>query len=423
LFKLFLFFKLKGILKMALYPQLQAGTGTNGINANLFPFEVVNKLFREWVQITPLFNLIGSEPTRPIVRREMQPGKGAEWRVGKLQALDYKNPVVNFDQRRGNAQQQTVNYDKVESDFKSFLVQIKLYDILRYATPIDLPPEASRQLVEAFSRCLNYDLFNAMTTDAYPALKTGSALVGNVAGNYPSYDRVVMPVAAGTLVTRANYQANATFPTLLNGMQTSAATVYTGSGLSAKHLETLKQYAERGNASDIAPNTEDAIQPAYVRSKAGWPMNKYIYLAHPQTLTSLFSDPLFANSTFNRGTVIDPENTPQTLNGADYVGEYRGIAIYSCRDLYSYAVTSADGNKQAAWNLFLGAGAVSLGWAEKPIIGLDNDMVERTQLYYGHEFRGQKMLQFASSYAAGAGAVAGSNTVVEQGVIHSFVSF
>lgn len=405
---------------MALYPSLQAGIGTNGINQNLFPFDVSNKLFREWVQITPLYNLMGTEPTRPIVRREMQPGKGAEWRVGKLQALDYKNPVINFAQRRGNAQQQVVNYDKVGCDFKSFLVQIKLYDILRYATPVDLPPEASQQLVESFSRNLNYDLFNAMTTTAYPTIQTANC---NVVGTLPSYDRALIPTNAGIPVTRAAYQANALFGTLLNGFQTPAATTPAGSGLSANHLETLKQYAERGNAADIAVNTEDAIRPAYVRSKAGWPMNKYIYLAHPQTLKSLFADPLFANSTFNRGTVIDQENTPQTLNGADYIGEYRGIAIYSCRDLYEYAIPSADGTKNAAWNIFMGAGAISLGWAEKPVIGMDNDMVERIQLYFGHEFRGQKMLQFASAYAAQAGAVAGSNTVVEQGIIHSFVSF
>lgn len=402
---------------MALYPGLSTGTPNTGINQNLFPFEVSNKLFREWVQITPLYNLMGTEPTRPIVRREMQPGKGAEWRVGRLNALDYKNPVINFDQRRGNAQQQQVDYDKVESDFKSFVVMIKLYDILRYATPVDLPPEASQQLVEAFSRNLNYDLFNAMTVTAYPTITTANC---NVAGTLPSYDRAVFKLATGLVPTRAAYQANATFPTLINGMSLPAATTPATSGLSASHLETLKQYAERGGSS---AGVEDAIRPAYVRSKAGWPMNKYIYLAHPQTLPSLFADPLFANSTFNRGTVIDPENTPQTLNGADYVGEYRGIAIYSCRDLYSYAIPSQDGTKQAAWNIFMGAGAVSLGWAEKPIIGMDNDPVERIQLYYGHEFRGQKMLQFASAYAATAGAQAGSNTVVEQGIIHSFVSF
>ncbi len=406
---------------MALYPV--PAPGYNGINQNLFPFDVVSPVFKEWVQITPLYNLIGNEPTRPIVRKQLGRGEGLQYRMGKLQALNYKNPILNFDQRRGNAQQQSIDYDAVTVDFKSFLVQIKGYDILDFGTPIDLPPYARQQLVEAFSRCLNYDLFNAMTSSTYPALMTGSALTGNVAGNYPSYDRVVFPVAAGTLLARAAYQANGTFPTLVNGMQTSANTAPAGSGLSAKHLETLKQYAERGNAADIAVNSEYAIRPAYIKSKAGWPMNKYIYLAHPQTLPSLFADPLFANSTFNRGTVIDQENTPQTLNGADYIGEYRGIAIYSCRDLYQYAITSADGTKQAAWNLFMGAGALSIGWAEEPQIGMENDLVERIQLYFGHEFRGQKMLQFKSLYASQAGAVVGSNTVVEQGIIHSFVSF
>ena len=403
---------------MALYPP--PATGYNGINQNLFPFDVVSKVFKEWVQITPLYNLMGEEPTRPIVRKKLGKGEGLQYRMGKLQALDYKNPVVNFDQRRGNAQQQKVDYDAVDVDFKSFLVQIKGYDILNYGTPINLPPYANQQLVEAFSRCLNYDLFNAMTSSAYPALTTGSTLRGNVAGNYPSYDRVVLPVAAGTLLGRAAYQANGTFPTLVNGMQTSAATTPAGSGLSANHLETLKQYAERGGSG---VNTENALRPAYIKSKAGWPMNKYIYLAHPQTLTSLFADPLFANSTFNRGTVIDQENTPQTLNGADYVGEYRGIAIYSCRDLYQYAITSADGNKTAAWNIFMGAGALSIGWAEEPQIGMENDLIERIQIYFGHEFRGQKMLQFASKYAQTRGATVGSNPMVEQGVIHSFVSF
>lgn len=408
---------------MSVYSDVTSGVGNNGINPNLFPFQVSDKLFREWVQITPLYHFIGSDPTRPIVRREMQPGKGAQWRVGKLNALNYKNPVTNFDQRRGNAQQQSVDFDTVESNFITFQVQIKLWDILRYATPIDLPPEASRQLVDVFSRNLNYSLFNAMTKDVYPALSTASILTGNVAGNYPSYDRVAFKLATGLNIARGPYQANGTFPTLVNGMSTPANTAPATSGLSASHLISLKQYAERGNADDISPNTENLIQPASVTTKGGWPVKKYHYLAHPQTLMSLRADPLFANSTFFRGTVIDSANTPETISGADYVGEFEGIYIYSCPDLYQYSVTSADGNKRAAWNIFMGAGAMSLGWAEKPRLGVDRDPLELIDTYYGHEHRGQKMLRFASKYAAQAGAVAGSNTKVEQGIIHSFVSF
>lgn len=134
---------------MALYPV--PAPGYNGINQNLFPFDVSRELLREWVQITPLYNLMGNEPTRPIVRKQLRKGEGLQYRMGKLQALDYRNPITNFDQRRGNAQQQQVDYDKVDVDFKSFLVQIKSYDILEYGTPIELPPYARSQLVEAFS--------------------------------------------------------------------------------------------------------------------------------------------------------------------------------------------------------------------------------------------------------------------------------
>ena len=77
---------------MALYPV--PTPGYNGINQNLFPFDVVSKVFKEWVQITPLYNLIGNEPTRPIVRKQLGRGEGLQYRMGKLQALDYKNPVV-----------------------------------------------------------------------------------------------------------------------------------------------------------------------------------------------------------------------------------------------------------------------------------------------------------------------------------------
>jgi hypothetical protein len=157
-------------------------------------------------------------------------------------------------------------------------------------------------------------------------------------------------------------------------------------------------------------------------------MTKYIYLAQPESLASLFSDPLFSQSTFNRGTVIDAENTPQTLNGADYVGEFFGISIYSCKDLYEFEFTSAANKHRVAWTLFIGAGAWYLGWAEEPMLGMENDLVERIQLYFGHEFRGgapvrgpspvrgQKMLKFASQRNA-ADAARNLATSVEQGII------
>ncbi|EPS57082.1 hypothetical protein M569_17743, partial [Genlisea aurea] len=218
--------------------------GYNGINQNLFPFSISSKLFSEWVQTTPLYNLIGNEMTRPIVRKVLNPGEGLQYRMGKIQALDYKNPVSNFNQRRGAAQQQRVDYDGVDVDFKSFLVQIDGYDILSYGTPVELPPRARSQLVEAFSRAFNRDLFLSATIGAYPALSTGSVLRGTTADAYPSYERVVFGNAFAPAI--GAYYANATFPTLLNGM--AAVPNPAATGLSAAHLKKLKSYAERGGS-------------------------------------------------------------------------------------------------------------------------------------------------------------------------------
>lgn len=102
---------------MGLYPV--PAPGYNGINQNLFPFEVSSKLFREWVQ-HPLYNLIGNEPTRPIVRKKLSKGEGLQYRMGKLASLDYKNPVVDLDQRRGSTQQQQVDYDAVNVHSRAF---------------------------------------------------------------------------------------------------------------------------------------------------------------------------------------------------------------------------------------------------------------------------------------------------------------
>ena len=67
---------------MSVYPV--PAPGYNGINQNLFPYEVSSKLFKEWVQITPLYNLMGNEPTRPIVRKQLNKGEGATPGAGEL---------------------------------------------------------------------------------------------------------------------------------------------------------------------------------------------------------------------------------------------------------------------------------------------------------------------------------------------------
>jgi hypothetical protein len=418
-----------------LYDQIIAGIGNGGIDPSLFPVEVSEKFFQEYFKLTPLNTLIGTEPTRPIVRRVMQPGQGLKWEVGKLENLDYKNPSVDFDDRDGVEQQITMFSDSVGARKKTQQVKFTGEEILRFGTPVNVFNRASMLLMNACKMNLNWDLFNSMlytsyqtSNGAYNNLLTGNC---NVSGTLPSYDRMIMPIANGSNITRAAYQANSTFPTVCNALQTPTATTYQGSGLSCNHLSQLKMLAQRGNASDLPSNTENLIQPALIRTKGGWGVDEFYYFAHPETIASLESDPKFANSTLYRGTVTDADQ-PETISGADYRGKFNGIHIYAVKDLFDYAFTSADGNKRIAINLFMGAAAVELGWAKEPSLGQKIDSKNDIHYFWTHELRGQKMLQFPSKYGTGgalttAGApitpVTGSNTVVEQGIAYSFVSY
>jgi hypothetical protein len=380
---------------MPAYPITQP---INGINQNLFTFKVNKEFFQEYVKITPLMSFSGQETNRVIYRKKLESGDGLQIRFSKLNQLDYKNPVIDFDQVRGAAQEQQMDEDRADTYSKSFSVQLKGYDIIKLGTPIynALPDKVRPQLLEACQRNLNWDLFNAATTSNYA-----------VATQKPSYDRIV---ASGYAPNRGAYNALAGITTVLNGQ--NAGTAYNQNGLSAAHLRQLKLYAERGGA---AANMENAIRPAYMNKKSGWPMNGYIYLAHPATVTQLMNDPLFLNTTMARGTITDSMDQPQAIDGADYIGKFFGIHIYECQDLTQYEILSQDGAKTAAWNLFLGAGAWGLAWYENPNIVMDIDEVERIQLFATHEARAQKVLKFKSKQQLVPGET------VEQGIIHSFV--
>ena len=364
----------------------------SGINQNLFPFNVNKAFYKEWVKITPLANLIGSEMNRPIYRKKLTDGEGLQFRVGRLSALDYKNPVVGLDQRRGAAQQPQVDYDKVDTEFKSFPVELRGRDIVRLGTPIELPGSVRPQLVEVCQRNLNFDFFNEMTTNIYT----------NTANQKPSYDRIII---SGYNPDRATYNGLAGLTTALNGL-TGAA--YNQSGLNTNLYLAMKILAERGGKSGTL---EHAIQPAYLESRGGWPMNEYIFLINPSTFPALMDDPKFLNTTMARGTTIESDQ-PQAIHGADYIGRYHGIHSYLCKDLMDYEVVSQDGNKRAAWNILMGAAALTVGWHEFPFIVTEMDDVERTQLFVSHEQRGQKALRFAGK--------ADPTQLIEQGIVHIF---
>lgn len=395
---------------VALYQEFTSGIGSR-INANLFPFDVSSQLQYEFVQSVPLIDFMGSSPDSIIVKLPMKKGAGVQWRIPRLRALNYKNPIMDLEQAEGREQQQIVDEFTVDSHKRSFSVRVPFSQLLEYAVPFNIVNPVAKQLVTTLSRNLNWEILNDFTTSAYPNILTANC---NVAGTIPSYDRAVPALAT----TRAQWQGNATFPTYLNGFQTPANTTSAGTGLSVAHLRKLIRYANQGGSS---LNIEAQVAPSSIETKNGWPVNKYVYLMTQESYASLCADPIFVQTALARGTVVNP-NTPQLITGGFFKGEFEGVLLYVVPELSEHIITSADGNKFISWNLFLGAGAHVLGWADITNFGVKDDELNLQKIFYTHDFRGEGMQMFASKYVAAGGAVQGSNPFVEQGVIHSFVS-
>lgn len=395
---------------MALYQEFAAGIGTQ-INPNLFPVNVSEKLQFEFLQISPLMDFAGNASNSIIVKQPMKKGAGVQWRIPRLRALDYKNPVMDLQQREGREQHQIVDVFTIDSHVRSFAVRVPFDQILSYAVPFNILNPVARELVDTNARNLNWEILKDFTVNQYPNIKTANC---NVVGTLPSYDRAVPALST----TRAAWQANATFLTYLNGFQTPGNTTPAGTGLSVAHLRKLIRYATQGGSS---LNIESQVAPANIETKNGWPVNKYVYLMTQESYSSLCLDPQFTGAGAMRGTVIDP-NTPQFITGGFYKGEFEGVYLYVVPELSEQILTSADGNKSISWNLFLGAGAHTIGWADITNFGKKDDDYNMFKIFYSHDFRGQGMQTFASKYVLAGGAAAGSNPLVEQGVIHSFVS-
>jgi hypothetical protein len=375
----------------------------NGINQGLFPFKVNKEFFREYVQITPYFNFMGNELTRPIVRHQMRAGEGFSYTVAKLNALDYTSPVYDFDQVSGAGQYQKADAMSVGTRAVSFSVIRKGMELIELGTPVDLPDVIRPQLIEACERNLNKDLIDAVTIKNYA-----------VATQMPSYDRIVVAGQPGEVDARAAYNGRAGLLTVLN---TCGDRTYAHSGPSTQHILKLKNYAIQGGATAEA---EDMIKPAYILSKSGFPMNDYIWIVDSAIIAELYNDPTFFASTAARGTIIDGTQ-PQTINGADYHGRYFGVHIYESKDLAKYRQTSQDGTKVFAWNLFMGAGAISVGWYKEPWTAFMDNRIDMIQNFASHEIRGQSVLQFPAKLQSTLDAAAPVNKLVEQGIIHSLV--
>lgn len=381
----------------------------SGINQNLFPYYVDNKqFFKQYLKETPFYPIMGTELTKPIVVHTMKAGDGYQYRVPKLNALDYTKPVTDFNQVRGQAQTQSVDVDYVTCSEIAFSVIIKNAQLIKAGTPIDLPDQVNDQLRQACRLNLNKSILDAATFSNY-----------NVATQISSYDRSML---AGLSPTRATWNAYANLQTAFNSF-TAGNTAYNQQGLNARLLMNATIMASKGGKTNGAVyqngvTIEDQIHPCRIMSKNGMPMQKYMAFFSPEALLTLYDDPLFQSTTTARGTVISSDQ-PEMISGADYVGEFKGVYIYQVDDLSRYNVYSADGNKNVSWGFLIGAASWSLGWYEQPSIEFDQDRIDRQQIWASHETRGQKCLRFPSKQAS---SVAAGIATVEQGLIHIFTN-
>lgn len=396
-----------------LYP---VNTPQNGISQGLFPFKVNAEFFKEWIQITPFWNMMGTEMNRPIVRHQMKQGEGWQYRVAKMNALDYTKPVLNFDQVSGAGQYQSVDYDSINCQAISFPVPIKGRELLALGTPISLPESVRPQLIQVCQRAFNKNLLDSAMFNYLSVTDPQGGY--NPATQIPSFDRAVM---SGVTPTRATWNGYHGATTAWNAMNTGIT--FAQNGLSAKHLLNLKAMAVRGGNSNgqvlVNGDIENAIQPAYMKTKGGWALNEYIYLCNTESYTQLLQDPMYYQATTTRGTVVSSDQ-PEAISGADYHGKYSGIHIYEVKDLSRYISLSQDGTKSIGWELFIGAGAWSVGWHKEPWIVMKDDVINMTQEYASHEIRGQKALKFPAKQATTVGNIA-YTPGIEQGIIHSFV--
>lgn len=371
----------------------------SGIHQDLFVPGVQKEFYEEYIRTTPLYHLMSNRMDAPIHRHKLSDGEGLSFRVGRLQALDYKNPVLGTDQRRGKQMQQVMDYDQVDTVFRSFLVQAEARDIVRLGTKIDISDKMKSQLVKNCAQNLNWEIFKSATIDLYP----------NPATQKPVFDRIhISGVGLGENigVTRVAYNGYAGLGEAWNTM--IAGNQYDQNGLSLETLNRLKIMADQGGRE---PDKEAKLEPAWTKTYKHAYENDYYYFADPETLTQLFKDPDFKETTIARGVIL-PEQ-PQIISGADYIGKLRGLHIYSVPDLVEFRQKSENGNFDIAWNLLIAAGALTVGWYQYPFLVSEFDQFERTQTVAIHEYRGQKALRFPGKQ--------NPNQLVEQGIIHSFV--
>ncbi len=380
----------------------------NGIDPGLFPFYIDKEIvFRQYLPKIPLTLMMGDEPSNPIVMRKVNGGQGFQVRTPQMQSINYTNPVRDYNQVRGQAQQINTKYDYYNIGKVSFPCDLTGEQLTDFGTPIRIQNYVSSEITDACALALNKEIIDAATFIAY----------SNTATMKPSYDRIVL---AGVSPSRTTYNAYAGINAALATM--TAGVAYDQCGLSTTVLLNAKDMADQGgNTNGVVWSNgvtiENKIPPSKVISTAGWPENKYVGFFSPAALRALYKDELYQAVSTTRGTVISPKQ-PEMLSGADYVGEFEGINLHRVSDLNQYTITT--GGRTYAWGLLIGASAWEVSWGVHPYIVSDNDRIEDYMIWTSHEIRGQKALAFPPKQASTVNPNTGVAVPVEQGIIHIF---
>lgn len=377
----------------------------NKFDAKLIPVEIEDQYFSEYIGLSPLSkffgysNAKGDSPGSVIIVSEMMAGHGDRKRVSFKRSIGFENPKKGYDQLRGSEKQVVTVEDEVLIEQLRDAVILYGVDFVKQITPIDVFNQQKPSLLEANQRLLIKNVLDVAT-------RGDANLPGpyyNVDETKPSYDRIIV---AGYAPNRATYNGLAGLTTALNNF---GAATYNASGLSINMIRQLKSYAVNGGALDEL-NPEPKLRPTGLKTKEGFPEEKYVMFIDPMAYTSLANDPDWKQFAFQG--MVRAATQAEFISGARFRGEVEGVMIYEFPELGNYRTVSQDEDKMAAWNLFMGAQAFSLVWGSR--IKFNTEWIDYNQnfgLAYS-EIRGQKALMFPSDQVAG--------TQVEHGIIHAF---
>ncbi len=356
----------------------------NAYDNALIPFKIRQQYFEEYLGLTPLTVFMGTSASDAIQVFETGNGEGLSYRVPFRKDLNYETPVIGYNQAAGAEQQIQVFEDEIKLNLLRFVDVLMGVPLTKKYTPIDIYEMMRPLLINAQKRNLVKSIFDAATTGLYNSAS---------GGNGPGENRVIY----GTKAHNASiYTAVGT----MNGAATHA-----GDGLSVQHLRDLKSLAINGGTTYEA---EAKIKPIELKSKRGFPEETYVYLMDPASYKSLAGDPAWSDFVY-RG-VIQSADQPEGLSGARYRGTVEGVMVYECPELARYRVTNT---QTAAWNLFLGAQAFGLAWAQRPWFEMEQRDFNLNVAMAACEIRGQKAMMFPSFQ--------NTANLVERGIIHSFV--